>query len=199
MSLNDGLIRIIYHHGLWWIRVIRCGCILSVCQNHKLHNVQNRSLFMTRCSKQPPFDIKQHQYSALKNSRKFNSCPQISDCFGRKKQIPVKCYILSCWISLEMLYKLPKRFFIQRKPIKHTLWPQRYTIVDIIIRFSHSMSQSGWIACFIVVAQNCKLSHLFYMFLANIYSHLRSVYKQELSQRTMRMQTWLATTLSTTM
>lgn len=60
------------------------------------------------------------------------------------------------------------------------------------------MSQSGWIACFIVVAQNCKRSHLFYMFLANIYSHLRSVYKQELSQRTMRMQTWLGTSVSTT-
>lgn len=68
------------------------------------------------------------------------------------------------------------------------------------IHFSHSVSQGGLYVCVIVVAWNCKLPHLIHMFPTNIYSHLCTVYKQELSQQTMslRMQTWLAMSLSTT-
>lgn len=63
------------------------------------------------------------------------------------------------------------------------------------------MSQGGLYVCVIVVAWNCKLPPLIHMFPTNIYSHLCTVYKQELSQQTMsfRMQTWLAMSLSTTM
>lgn len=69
------------------------------------------------------------------------------------------------------------------------------------IHFSHSVSQGGLYVSVIVAAWNCKLPHLIHMFPTNIYSHLCTVYKQELSQQTMslRMQTWLATLLSTTM
>lgn len=63
------------------------------------------------------------------------------------------------------------------------------------------MSQGGLYVCVIVVTWNCKLPPLIHMFPTNIYSHLCTVYKQELSQQTMsfRMQTWLAMSLSTTM
>lgn len=81
----------------------------------------------------------------------------------------------------------------------HTCYDLSITLTGYI-HFSHSVSQGGLYVCVIVVAWNCKLPHLIHMFPTNIYSHLCTVYKQELSQHTMslRMQTWLATSLSTT-